>query len=271
MAGQGIQFLPLGRLPEKWDPVWFARFCKEVLSLADTRNAIEGSGITITGQPGEVATVSTSSDLTNLLTTTFVTVTPSGVSTERVLAGESGVVTLVDGGANSSITVTLAVHGVPLNKLTLQPTGVLGNKFATSSEVALITPSATLQSMCYDGTTIDFRALDSTYVSDFVEAAQDAVGASLIASPSIIFTYTDGANTIAAAIDPSAALTWTGKQTFSLPIKLAGYTVATLPAGTIGDRAYVTDATAPTYNGALVGGGAVKVPVFFNGVSWVSA
>lgn len=57
---------------------------------------------------------------------------------------------------------------------------------------------------------------------------------------------------------------------FTTPATL-GYTVATLPAGTIGMRAYVTDATAPTYNAALVGGGAVTVPVFYNGVAWVSA
>jgi len=51
-----------------------------------------------------------------------------------------------------------------------------------------------------------------------------------------------------------------------------GYTVATLPtAGTVGRRAYVTDALAPTYLGALVGGGAVKCPVFDNGTAWVSA
>lgn len=54
-------------------------------------------------------------------------------------------------------------------------------------------------------------------------------------------------------------------------ITLRGFTVATLPAGTEGDRAYVTDASAPTYNGALTGGGTVKVPVFFNGAAWVSA
>jgi len=52
----------------------------------------------------------------------------------------------------------------------------------------------------------------------------------------------------------------------------AAYTVATLPAaGTQGRRAWVTDATAPTFGGVLVGGGAVVIPVFDNGTSWVSA
>ena len=53
-------------------------------------------------------------------------------------------------------------------------------------------------------------------------------------------------------------------------VTLKGYTVATLPAGTVGMTAYVTDATAPTYLGTLTGGGAVVCPVFYNGSAWVS-
>lgn len=57
----------------------------------------------------------------------------------------------------------------------------------------------------------------------------------------------------------------------TVPQAMRGYTVATLPAaGTAGRRAHVTDATAPTFLGALVGGGAVKTPVFDNGVAWVA-
>ena len=67
------------------------------------------------------------------------------------------------------------------------------------------------------------------------------------------------------------SLTDSGNLTVTGKIKTAGYTVATLPAGVVGDRAYVTDATAPTYLGALTGGGAVTCPVFFNGTTWVSA
>ena len=54
-------------------------------------------------------------------------------------------------------------------------------------------------------------------------------------------------------------------------MRTSGYTVATLPAGTVGDRAYVTNAVAPTYNGALTGGGTVIIPVFRNAAVWVSA
>ncbi|MFH6965222.1 hypothetical protein ACHRVK_21700 [Flavobacterium plurextorum] len=53
-------------------------------------------------------------------------------------------------------------------------------------------------------------------------------------------------------------------------IKMKPYTVATLPAGIIGDTAYVTDATNPTYLSTLTGGGTTVCPVFYNGNTWVS-
>lgn len=53
--------------------------------------------------------------------------------------------------------------------------------------------------------------------------------------------------------------------------RLRVYTVATLPtAGTRGRIACVSDATTPTFLGALTGGGAVSVPVFDNGSAWVA-
>ena len=51
----------------------------------------------------------------------------------------------------------------------------------------------------------------------------------------------------------------------------SAFTVATLPAaGTQGRRAWVTDALAPAFLGALTGGGAVVTPVFDNGTAWVA-
>lgn len=70
--------------------------------------------------------------------------------------------------------------------------------------------------------------------------------------------------------------------TIYLPAKIIGgnhivnttpdtiYTVATLPTGVLNDMAIVSDATAPTYLGTLVGGGAVVCPVWHNGTNWVS-
>ena len=76
---------------------------------------------------------------------------------------------------------------------------------------------------------------------------------------------------------PAAAVTVNNNAvtTFAKPPVLPAYTVATLPAtaanGMVqGAHAIVTDATAPTYLGALTGGGAVVCPVLYNGTAWVS-
>ncbi len=43
------------------------------------------------------------------------------------------------------------------------------------------------------------------------------------------------------------------------------YTVATLPAGVVGMRAFVSNALGPVFGAAVVGGGAVQVPVYYDG------
>lgn len=60
---------------------------------------------------------------------------------------------------------------------------------------------------------------------------------------------------------------------FNDGIVLTLLTVSTLPActaATKGQLRAVSDATAPTYNGALTGGGAVTVPVICNGTAWLA-
>jgi len=54
------------------------------------------------------------------------------------------------------------------------------------------------------------------------------------------------------------------------PVMLKVYTVATLPsaAANTGAICYVSDASAPTYNATVTGGGAVKVIVFSDGTNW---
>lgn len=52
-------------------------------------------------------------------------------------------------------------------------------------------------------------------------------------------------------------------------VRLKGYTVGTLPAGTTGDTAYVTDALAPTFLGTATAGGGNVTSVFYNGTNWI--
>ncbi len=56
----------------------------------------------------------------------------------------------------------------------------------------------------------------------------------------------------------------------STGVKFPVYTVATLPAaGTAGRRAFVSNALTPVALSAVVGGGAVTVPVYDNGSAWI--
>ena len=71
---------------------------------------------------------------------------------------------------------------------------------------------------------------------------------------------------------PTTAVTVDTSQNtaFAGTVRMAAYTVATLPAaGTAGRRAYVTNALTPVALSAVVGGGAVTVPVFDNGSTWI--
>jgi hypothetical protein len=72
-------------------------------------------------------------------------------------------------------------------------------------------------------------------------------------------------------ITTDGVLTIPKDVTGTLALELKGYLVASLPVGTVGDKAYVTDATSPTYLGTLTGGGSVICPVFYNGSAWISA
>ena len=61
----------------------------------------------------------------------------------------------------------------------------------------------------------------------------------------------------------------TGKLDVAGTIKTLGYTVTTLPTGVVGARAYVTDALTPVFGATVVTGGAVTIPVFYNGTNWI--
>jgi hypothetical protein len=91
-------------------------------------------------------------------------------------------------------------------------------------------------------------------------------------------TYLDGgAGGIAIRTNNTAATVGSTTGTsanfaFNNPVKLgSGYTVGTLPAGTIGMRTYVTDqaAACAAIGAALTGGGTIVCPVFYNGSAWV--
>lgn len=107
------------------------------------------------------------------------------------------------------------------------------------------------------------NALAGTTNNILKKTGTGALGDSNISDNGSIITLNADANL-------TGSTSFQGIVTANAQIRLKGYTVATLPTGTTGQIAYVTDATAPTYLGMLTGGGSVKCPVFYNGTNWVA-
>lgn len=72
------------------------------------------------------------------------------------------------------------------------------------------------------------------------------------------------------AVGSGASFSFSDRIINTLPVRLKGYTVAGLPAGTQGDFAFATDLLTPTFLVTAVGSGAVVGPVFYNGTAWVT-
>lgn len=128
---------------------------------------------------------------------------------------------------------------------------------------SLVTISSATEQLrtSYDGSNYYSTTVGSTGGVTF-----DAVGSGSA------FTFSDKVNmglasTTQLTVSTQATLAST---TMTAPLRLKGYTVATLPTGTQGDTAFVTDALTPTFLTAVTGGGAIVSPVFYNGTNWVT-
>lgn len=98
------------------------------------------------------------------------------------------------------------------------------------------------------------------------------INAGTATSGAAISADTSGILQLQSGSTPTTAVTIDASQnsTFAGWVKMPVYTVATLPtAGTAGRRALVSNALAPTILTAVVGGGAVTVPVYDNGTTWI--
>lgn len=108
MAGQGLDKIPL-RVPDEWSADWFTRFVREVLALADVRNAKEGTGITISGNSDEQATVASSEDLTQFLTQPFVVADTSVLDNARLIEGDGEAISVTDTGDKVIVSLGYAL------------------------------------------------------------------------------------------------------------------------------------------------------------------
>ena len=120
-------------------------------------------------------------------------------------------------------------------------------------EFRLINEGGTITHLNYNNTSTNYIRGNQLYIDNATSGSCDV----------IITGSVTGSAFTGSFVGDGSGLT-------NLP-SLNPYTVASLPAGTVGDRAYVTDATSPTYLGTLTGGGTITCPVFYNGSAWVSA
>ena len=89
------------------------------------------------------------------------------------------------------------------------------------------------------------------------------------AGAAITFTQALTLDTSGVLLVGLTSATGVAKLQVSGALKTTGFTVSTLPAGSVGMRTYVTDALAPTFGATVVAGGAVTIPVFYNGSNWI--
>lgn len=294
MAGKGIQHLIL-RIPDQWDPVWFERvFIREVLANMDTRNAVDGLGISVTGNSNEPATISGSADLAELFDAGIVLAAADPLlPNARVLKGMTGVIQITDSGAGGTVEVDILPNAVgPSQLATLSALSVLCNATNATANMQYLTAAANDTLLTRVGDALDFTQLT-------VDMAPDGLwtGAKLATAVQTSLGLADTSVQTARAVDTGTGLTGGGDlssdrtieldagsiaslaladsslQPGYLPI-LPAYTVATLPSAATyaHGMAMVTDATATAITGlgiAPVGGGANKVPVYSDGTNWL--
>jgi hypothetical protein len=156
--------------------------------------------------------------------------------------------------------------------LTIKEGGIVGIGGAASAWVAGYRVVQNNSASWYaDNSGNSFFGANTYQSSGFVDRYVQTGFASYYSQGSGAHTwYTAPSGTAGNAITFTQAMTLDASGNLAATtIRPGGYTVATLPAGTIGMRAYVTDALAPAFLTTLVGGGAAYSGAQFNGTNWV--
>jgi len=204
-----------------------------------------GTGITVTNGAGTITVASSGTTSFSAGTTGF---TPSSPTTGAVVL--AGTLVIANGGTGAtSAAAARANLGAGTGNGTVTSVGGTG----TVNGITLTGTVTTAGSLTLGGTLSGVSL--TTQVTGVLPIANGGTGttgigtvfASLTTNVSGILPVANGGNGLGAA-----------------------YTVATLPAAsTQGRRSWVTDALAPVFLAAPVGGGAVVCPVFDNGTAWV--
>ena len=200
-----------------------------------------GAGITVTNGAGTITVASSGTTSFSAGTTGF---TPSSPTSGAVVL--AGTLVIANGGTGAT---SAAAARANLGAGTVTSVGGTG----TVNGITLTGTVTTAGSLTLGGTLSGVSL--TTQVTGVLPIANGGTGttgigtvfASLTTNVSGILPVANGGNGLGAA-----------------------YTVATLPAAsTQGRRSWVTDALAPVFLAAPVGGGAVVCPVFDNGTAWV--
>jgi hypothetical protein len=121
----------------------------------------------------------------------------SGIVGLEIAEGDYGDISVSDEGA----TWTIDNNAVTNEKLRDSAAlSVIGRASDSTGDPADIAASADKAVLHRDGNALAFTPIDSSYISDFDEAAQDAVGGILANSADIEFTYDDSAGEISAEL-----------------------------------------------------------------------
>lgn len=171
--------------------------------------------------------------------------------------------------ANMWINGVIKVNYAGIGSATYAPNGNLGNnllQIKSSGGYAYLTigNGDTANSTSYiggaSGYTIFGKAADAGTLTEFMRI--DSTG-------NVGIGYSSGTEINNNRLAVNGSGYFNGIVTVNGLINMKNYTVSTLPAGTRGDKCYVTDALTPTYLVTVVGGGAITTEVFNNGTNWV--
>lgn len=179
-------------------------------------------------------------------------------------------------GVGSTIVTTNAnnIVAVGYNTLSSMTTSATGNTAIGHSALSTVTTGAQNVGLGYQVQVPTATASGQLSIQNIIYGTSNTATGTTISTGSIGI----GVKAPATKLEVAGVVTATGFTSSgniiasgaTSVIRLKSYTVATLPSGTAGDNAYVTDALAPTYLATVVGGGAIVTPVFYNGSAWVA-
>lgn len=204
---------------------------KSGIALADPVARVAVSGIVITGHRGYPMTIA--------------------ASTTKVAVGNS---VFYGNLANNDINNLAGADQVSI-------TGVMG---ATSLVPTAINGVDQANAFRVTGTAITTRFGFDASIGYVQAVANDLLTFKPLSLDGSTVTMRGNGGTTSAIIDSV-------KFSTTVPMQMPRYTVATLPSGVIGMRAFITDqVTGCPANGAAIGtGGAFVCPVYYNGAAWV--